>query len=387
VSCTTLSIPVGGSGSDHPRHPLRRTHATRRVPKVKSLIEGLANRHPLRRTHATRRGLPLHLWVSWLWLCLLATGAQAHEMRPSLIELTELEGGQVDVVWKVAFALGAPMPLTLHLDPRCQPLETPKEVRSETVLTRRWRADCGEEGLIGAALSVDGLGRTGTDVIVQVHLLDGSLQSSVLNGKQPGTAIVAADAREENTLPVYAWLGIEHILGGYDHLLFVLGLLLVVGPKRRMLLWTITSFTAGHSITLALASLGFFPIQSTAVEAIIALTILMLAVELARDQADNPVFLMENPWAAAFGCGLLHGLGFAGVLSNLGLSSEALAPALLLFNLGVEAGQLAFVLFVLALRVLVPQAMRKRLETSFLPTFMGAVASYWLIARTISMVR
>jgi hypothetical protein len=180
----------------------------------------------------------------------------------------------------------------------------------------------------------------------------------------------------------YALLGVEHILTGWDHLLFVLGLVLLVGPGR-MLLWTVTAFTAGHSITLALASLGLVNVPQGATEAAIALSIYLLAVELVRSSGGRVTFMQRAPWLVAGGFGLLHGLGFAGALAAVGLPQGEIPLALFAFNVGIELGQLAFVGTILA-----GMAALGRLRVTW-PTWVspapayaiGALAIYWFLER------
>ena len=181
----------------------------------------------------------------------------------------------------------------------------------------------------------------------------------------------------------YTWLGIEHILLGIDHLLFVLALLLIVNGKRR-LLWTITAFTIAHSLTLAGATLGIVQIPQKPVEAVIALSILFLAMEIVHGQRGRPGAAARWPWLVAFVFGLLHGFGFAGALAEVGLPQQAIPLALVFFNVGVELGQLLFVAAVLLLGWLLHQLKQPKLldRAELVAVYsIGGLASFWLIER------
>jgi hydrogenase/urease accessory protein HupE len=311
--------------------------------------------------------------VFLLWL--LPVAALAHELRPSSLELTPRDGGRVDVVWRVAFANGAPMPLEAVLPERCKPVAPPVASLTANVRVSRWTADCGPEGLAGGTVRVGGLDRTGTDVLVRVG----------------GTTLVLRADAPEATLPspgegpgvlAYLPIGVEHILLGTDHLLFVLGLLLLVGQRWRALLWTVTAFTLAHSVTLVVAALGWMTFPTRAVEAVIALSILLLAVELSRPAGAPPSLAARWPWVFALVCGLLHGLGFAGALSDVGLPADDVTAALVLFNVGVELGQLAFV----ALASLVVRGSERSPARRFVVYAMGGVAAWWLFDRAAPIV-
>ena len=191
----------------------------------------------------------------------------------------------------------------------------------------------------------------------------------------------------------YLALGVEHILGGLDHLLFVLGLLLIARTLKRIL-WTVTGFTIAHSITLSLSSLGFVSIPIVPVEAVIALSIVFLAYEISRDQHDSLTY--QYPLIISFGFGLLHGLGFATALGEIGLIQNEVFVSLLFFNLGVEAGQIGFILLVAATTLILQKILR--LRPAILEVFtiqrvdliaayvIGIPASYWLIDRVAGFI-
>jgi hypothetical protein len=229
------------------------------------------------------------------------------------------------------------------------------------------------------------LSATLTDVLARVERADGTTQVVRLRPSTPSFVVEAAPSWRRVTW-TYLRLGIEHILLGIDHLLFVLGLLLL-SKGLGLLLKTVTSFTVGHSMSLALATVGWFNIPGKPLSAIIALSIVCLAAELVRARQHQPSVTIRQPWIVSFGFGLLHGLGFAGALVQLGLPRSEIPAALLLFNLGVEIGQILFIVIVLALL----DALR-RLELRWpgwaepVPIYaMGSIAAFWFVSRFVAM--
>ncbi len=247
------------------------------------------------------------------------------------------------------------------------------------------RVSCAR-GLAGQRIAIDGLDGTLTDVLVRIESADGSVRTARLTPSAP-SFIVPAAARAPYGLRAYVGLGVEHILFGIDHLLFVLCLLLLV-KSLRQLLATITAFTLAHSITLAAATLGFIHVPTAPVEATIALSIVFLASELVRGEVGRGAVTRSYPWLVAFSFGLLHGLGFAGALAEVGLPQGEIPLALFAFNVGVELGQLAFVTAVLTLARLV------RLMPLRFPIWgpgaagyvIGSVAAFWVMARLAAAV-
>jgi hydrogenase/urease accessory protein HupE len=248
-------------------------------------------------------------------------------------------------------------------------------------MTSRWRVDCGAQGLIGEQVGVDGLRERRTDALVRIALADGRLIQMVLRGDQSVLTVPARVGRL-GVVRDYLRLGFEHILAGLDHLLFVLGLVLLVRGRRR-LLWTITAFTVGHSVTLSLAVLGIVRIPPAPVEVLIAVTIFVVAVELSREPSAREGWMRRAPWVTAFAFGLLHGLGFAGALAQVGLPANEIPLALFAFNGGIELGQLLFVGVVLvaratlgALPVQWPKASAR------IPAYaIGSFAAFWVLDR------
>jgi hydrogenase/urease accessory protein HupE len=250
-------------------------------------------------------------------------------------------------------------------------------VESGIEVTRRTLSCPG--GIDGQALSIAGLTATVTDVLVRYERRDGTTQVARLTPDSPELELTAADSRSEVAL-TYSILGIEHILGGIDHLCFVLAMLMIVDGGRRLVA-TITAFTAAHSITLVAATLGFVSVPQRPVEAVIALSIVFVAMEIVHWRNGRPGLTRRAPWVVAFAFGLLHGFGFAGALSDVGLPAHAVPTALLFFNVGVEIGQLLFVgallLLWLALRGLTWPRWAWRVPVYVI----GATAAFWTIER------
>jgi hydrogenase/urease accessory protein HupE len=242
-----------------------------------------------------------------------------------------------------------------------------------------------EGGLAGKTIAVDGLESTLTDVLVDVKHADGRIETRLLSPASPSVTFDAATTGARRAAS-YLRLGVTHILMGVDHLLFVLGLVLIVAD-RWMLVKTITSFTVAHSLTLAVATLGFASAPLPPLNAAIALSILFLGPEIVRTWRGETSFTIRHPWVVAFAFGLLHGFGFASGLAAMGLPKAEIPLALLLFNVGVEIGQMLFVVLILALersfRVL---AIRWPRWAEALPGYtVGSLGAFWTIQRTVML--
>jgi hydrogenase/urease accessory protein HupE len=305
----------------------------------------------------------------------------AHEMRPGYLEIKESGQDTYDVLWKVP-ALGDNMRLGLYLR-----FADDVDMVSEPVVgflggahIQRMRIHR-EGGLTGSLVTIDGLDTTFTDVLLRLERADGTEITHRLTPAAPSYVIEAERGRGQVGW-TYFVLGVEHILSGIDHLFFVLALLMVVAGWRK-LIGTITAFTVAHSITLALAALGFVQIPGPPVEAVIALSIVFVAAEIIRGRQGNPGLAARLPWIVAFTFGLLHGFGFAGALSEIGLPQSAIPLALFTFNVGVEAGQLLFVGTVLVLYSIARRIHPTTPEWAWrIPTYaIGGVATYWVIDR------
>jgi hydrogenase/urease accessory protein HupE len=318
----------------------------------------------------------------------------AHEVRPAYLELRQTGLETYDVLWKVP-GLGEALRLALYVElpEGCSNLSKPRAVFVANAYTERWKVRCAG-GLTGGAIRIAGLSATLTDVLVRSERLDGTTQVTRLTPSTPSFVVEAAPRRIE-IVRTYLALGVEHILRGVDHLLFVLGLLLLVRGVGR-LVKTVTAFTVAHSVTLTLATLGFVHVPQPPVEAVIALSIVFVATEILRSRgasaAASPSLAERQPWLVAFIFGLLHGLGFAGGLSEAGLPQGHIPLALLLFSIGVEVGHFSFIATVIASMAL-GRWMLRRVRFSPLrpellgllrllpPYAIGGTAMFWLIER------
>ena len=275
--------------------------------------------------------------------------------------------------------------LVLSLNPvlpdSCVERIPPSSMKSGGAMITRWSLTCAT-GIYKKQIRIDGLENTMTDVLVGVVHQDGVTQMVRLTPSETGFE-VAAKTSNLDVIKVYTALGIEHILLGVDHLLFVFALLLIVRGWRR-LIGTITAFTLAHSITLAAATMGYVHVPQAPVEAVIALSILFLAVEIVHGKQGKKGAAARWPWMVAFVFGLLHGFGFAGALAEVGLPQQAIPLALVFFNVGVELGQLLFVATVLSLGYLLHKLKLPKLldwsETIAIYSI-GGLSSFWLFER------
>ncbi len=323
---------------------------------------------------------PLRLLLGLVLLCGVA--ASAHELRPAYLELRAIGADGWSVLWKVPARDELRLSIAPRFDARCTRRGEAATVHMADHWVDRWVMGC-PGGLAGTAVTVEGLPRTLTDVLVRVVGPDGAVQTARLLPESPGFT-VAARARAGDVARTYLRLGIEHILGGIDHLLFVLALLLLVREPRRVVA-TVTAFTVAHSITLALATLGVVRVPQAAVEAVIALSIVFVAGEILRARSGRSDLAQRSPWIIAFAFGLLHGFGFAGALREAGLPQDAIPLALLFFNVGVELGQLGFIAVVLGLwRLLGRRLAALPSWTRAVPPYaIGSVAMAWVIDRVL----
>ncbi len=316
----------------------------------------------------------------------LAPVAQAHRFAPSLLKVTETGQNQFNMVWKTPAQATSNIPLRPTWPDTCAVSNISQPQLEGTGKVSSWQLDCefGPAGLIGQQLGVSGLGANQASAMLMVSLRDGRNYQEVLNSEQ-SLFVVPEEPGAGEVMTDYSVLGMEHIWGGIDHLLFVFGLLLLVGGGTR-LLWTITAFTLGHSVTLSLVTLGYFDYPVALVEFTIALSIFMLAVELTRKGRSD--FLWRQPWWLAGGFGLLHGMGFAGALAETGLPQDNVPLALLFFNIGIEIGQIVFILVIMGLWLLVRKPLspwRDRLWP--IPVYiLGSLSAMWCIERGLEVL-
>lgn len=328
----------------------------------------------------------IHLGIG---LAMLATASvSAHETLPASLLLDERSADVFAVSWRVPATEGAAPEMQPVLPENCRQTDAIQRVPAAGARLERWQITCAG-GIAGRQLHIAGQADYLLDTVVRVSLLDGRVVSRIARPRAPEVMLDLAPQTRQDEGGFFR-LGIEHILGGVDHLLFIVCLLLWV-PAALPLLGTITGFTLAHSITLTLATLGVIHVPVPPVEACIALSIVFLAAELVRARQPHAAPVSRRrPWLMAFAFGLLHGLGFAGALREIGLPADAIGGALLLFNLGVEAGQCLFVGALLALFALLRRgaslaslaSLPTRLQA--LPIYgVGALAAFWFFQRLV----
>jgi hydrogenase/urease accessory protein HupE len=314
---------------------------------------------------------------------LLSTPALADVFRPAYLEVRELGGDRYDVLWKVPAREDAALALSVVF-PKATAIEgEPRAIFTGNTLVKRWRVRHAG-GLFGQTVRVEGRAVGATDVIARVERADGTSQVERLPLARP-EFVVRASSSPGAVFRSYLGLGFEHILEGFDHLLFVFSLLLIVGGTKRIVA-TVTAFTLAHSLTLAAATLGWVHVPGPPVEASIALSIVFVAAEFVHGRSGRPGLTARAPWAVAFIFGLLHGFGFAGALSELGLPEKAIPLALFAFNVGVELGQLAFVAAMLTLGFACRSLLARlpRFIEPAAPYAIGSIAAFWVFERVAS---
>lgn len=326
---------------------------------------------------------------AFLLFCLVqlnGISANAHALEPGFLDVRELQQGVYAFGWTVPQVEGKPMAITAVLPENCKPRRPPELNFTGTAFSAFWNSAC-TGGITGGEVVIEGLEKTSTDVLMHYEALDGTTQTLRMTAEATGQVIVA-DPGFWSVVKTYFLLGVDHILTGFDHILFVFALVLLVQGNWK-LVKTITAFTVAHSITLSAAALGFVSVPVPPVEAVIALSIVFIAVEIAQRDPDAPGLAERKPWLVAFTFGLLHGLGFASALSQTGLPQNEIPAALLTFNIGVEVGQLLFVAVVLILRrfirTMVVHGQLSVANTNFGMTVLtyaiGGISAYWLIER------
>ena len=318
-----------------------------------------------------------------LFLTSFAIRVEAHRLQPAYLEITGHGEDMFSVLWKRPLVGSRPMNIHPRLPSGCGNLTEPAVQPLAGGAIERWLVKCAG-GITNETISIDGLSSTETDTFLRIQLNNGVRHTAVLRPGAP-SFLVPAEAVRSKVAGSYLALGVEHILGGFDHLLFVLGLLLIV-RSTSLLIKTITSFTLAHSVTLAMAALGFVHLPQAPVEAVIALSIIFLATELMRQKRGEAGLTARYPWLIALSFGLLHGFGFAGALTEVGLPQTEIPIALLFFNVGVEAGQLLFVAAVLSALWFIRKINFVRpVWMEWAPPYaIGSLAAFWFIERTVS---
>lgn len=312
-------------------------------------------------------------------LVVFAPASTAHEVNPAYLELVETAPASFEVTWKQPLKDGRRLKLRPAFPDQCTSGD-PRQRFAGGAVIETWQLNC---ALADGDIRIDGLERTLTDVFVKIEFQDRAAISGLL---RPSANQLKLDASQTSApLLAYFRIGVDHIIFGYDHLLFVLGLCLLV--KLRQLFVTITAFTVAHSITLGLSTMAGLSLPGAPVETVIALSLVLLAREGITVLRGGTSLTSQYPWLVAFGFGLIHGFGFAGALSNIGLPQSQEISALLLFNLGVEAGQIVFVIAVFLTGWLLIQLSRhlEPIARQAAAYLVGISGTYWVIERLIGM--
>ena len=318
-------------------------------------------------------------------LGLFPSAMLAHEVRPAYLELRQIDAETFDVLWKVP-ARGENLRLGLYVEFPADSIPVNEHTSSivNDAFTERWTIKR-SGGLVGETIYIAGLNSTTTDVLVRLARMDGTTQVARITPSSPSFVVEAVPGKSQ-VAATYFGLGLEHILTGIDHLLYILAMLLLVKGWRRVIL-TMSAFTATHSLTLTAAALGWVHVPQRPVEACIALSILFVTSEIVRSRQGRSGLTERWPWVVSFTFGLLHGLGFAGALSEVGLPQKDIPVALMFFNLGVEAGQLLFIASIFGMTIVAAKATRRislpkaPWAWRVPPYAIGAVAAFWLIQR------
>ncbi len=315
------------------------------------------------------------------WLAVLATyPARAHEVRPAYLEFREEAPDVFAVLFKTPMQGELRLALSVSISGVTESLSPVISQARADAMIQTWRVRL-PGAIPGRTVAITGLDKTLSDALLRIEFSDGRSWTQRLTPASPA-AIVPDTPTGASVAMTYGILGVEHILTGFDHLLFVFALVLL-SRGLRQLFWAVTAFTAAHSITLAAATLGLVHVPQRAIEAVIALSIVFVAAELINMRRGRFGLAARAPWLAAFGFGLLHGFGFAGALSEIGMPPGFIPAALLFFNLGVEAGQLAFVAVVLVAAGALRRLPRPLPNWAPLvpPYLIGSLAMFWVIQR------
>ncbi|MBG7631778.1 MAG: HupE/UreJ family protein, partial [Bacteroidetes bacterium] len=306
----------------------------------------------------------------------------SHEIRPAYLQIIQTSETSYEVFWKVP-SMGDAVPTIHPVFPpffKVEELKRPNQIPGSVIYSYKISS---KETLQGKILTIEGLNKTLIDALVTVTYLNGEKVTLMLQPDKD-SSIIPGETSTYEVIKTYSQLGIEHILLGIDHLLFVLALILITRGKWRIIK-TITAFTIAHSITLSLAALGYVNFPTPPVEAVIALSIVFLAIEIIKNQNGKETLTSKKPWLVAFTFGLLHGFGFAGALANIGLPQQDIPWALAFFNVGVELGQIAFIFIVLGFIFLLKKSKFSFPKGAYyVPAYsIGGVACFWLIERVV----
>lgn len=309
--------------------------------------------------------------------------ADAHPLAPSVLSFEQSGDGSVTMRWRAPVKRPTGQSLRPRIPDACEATGPARSElnEDETAVTETLELRCNPPDMLGAIVAVDGFEDSTVNVVVRVARADGAVHHAILDASTPRLTIVAPEDQSHSFFE-YVMLGVEHLLTGWDHLTFVIGLLILFGWRRRLIA-AVTAFTVGHSLTLALSVLGIVTVPQALVEALIAMTIVVLALEI-QSGRHGPVW--KHPWTLPGALGLLHGLGFASVLFDAGLPGDEIPLALLGFNLGLELGQLGVIAMAgaayAAIRSAIPAGWR---GNRTVPAYViGSLAAYWVIERTLA---
>lgn len=321
---------------------------------------------------------------SLLLICILLQTffVQAHPLAPGLLALNETKDNQFQGVWKLPKKIAAIGQLKPVFPDICQLHEVKQALAEGTGRSQSFQLHCSEH-LIGQGIGVEGMSKRGSGVLLRIKFSDSRIIHQML-GPQNKIFIIPSKQSLLEVVKRYLSLGIDHLIAGIDHVLFVITLALLVGWSKQ-LFWTITFFTIGHSITLSMTALGAVSLPSFFVEAMIALSICWAAADALK--LDNTGIIQSRPWLMSGGFGLLHGMGFAGALAEIGLPQQALLPALAAFNVGIEIGQLLivgllfFILYIATLMSLRLPSIIKKMGFYII----GITGAIWFWQRLLSL--
>jgi hydrogenase/urease accessory protein HupE len=331
--------------------------------------------------------MTMRLLILLAMLLGLAGPAASPALQPGFLNLEAVGGDGWQVLWKVPTDGTGPMAIAAVLPERCVPRRAEGLRFDGAAFVAEWVTAC-PGGLEGGEIRIEGLELSATDVLVRYELESGTTASQRLTAATAGFTVPAPQGRT-GVVATYLSLGVYHILRGIDHLMFVFALILLVRDRRR-LVGAVTAFTVAHSLSLAAAALGWIVVPAPPVEAVVALSIMFLAAELVRPEGAAPSLTMRFPWVVAFAFGLLHGLGFARALLEVGLPEGEVPLALFAFNLGVEAGQLMFIALVLVAGALLGRLYPRLVDGMVRPGgrglgatgyLLGGLAAFWFVGR------
>jgi hydrogenase/urease accessory protein HupE len=317
-----------------------------------------------------------------LLLLVFNTGLFSDQIKMAYLGVTQTNKQTFSIIFKIPTKSNYKLNIDVNFPKTCKNMDDRKLQVTKGAFLYSWNIQC-KNSLLDESINITGLESTNISLLLQLNFLNKSSQTKIL-AKNNISYFIKKEPSAWQVVKTYTILGIEHILSGFDHLLFVLSLLLIV-KNFRTLIWTITAFTFAHSITLGGVTFGFLKLPQQPVEAVIALSIMFLAMEIIHKKQDLEEGIASRfPWLVSFTFGLLHGFGFAGALAEIGLPEQSIATALIFFNVGVESGQIIFVSVVILIGFILKKIIQEN-SLQFLRTLMvygiGSMASFWFIQR------